>query len=58
MFTGEEIKPHAAVGRAEEVVLNYHCDEKPEDDAAADYTAVEGGDAAGGLAVVVWKAEV
>ena len=38
-------------------VLDEDGDEEPEDDFAAHYGAVEGGDLAGILAVVVWEAE-
>lgn len=37
--------------------MNEDGDEEPEDDFAAHYGAVEGGDLAGFLAIVVWEAE-
>ena len=53
-----EVCPIAPVGRGEEVVLQYHRDEEPDYYLAACERAVEGGDLAGVLAVVVWEAEV
>jgi len=58
VLRGEEVPPVAAVGRGKEVILDEDGDEEPEDDFAACHGGVEGGDLAGGLAVVVREAEV
>lgn len=52
-----EILPVAAVGGAEEEVLDEDGDEEPEDDVAASDGLVERGDVARGLAVVAGEAE-
>ena len=57
VLRGPEVPPVAAVGRGEEEVLDQDGDEEPGYYLAAQEGAVEGGDAAGGLAVVVWQAE-
>jgi hypothetical protein len=55
---GEEIAPISSIRGGEEVILDYNSDEEPENDFAASEGAVEGRDAAGGLAVVGWEAKV
>lgn len=55
---GEEVAPVASVRRGEEIVLDDDGDEEPDYDLSAGQRIVEGGDTAGGLAVVGWEAEV
>lgn len=57
VLRGPEVEPVAAVGRAEPVVLDDDHDEEPEDDLASEEGGVEGGDVAGGLAVVFRQAD-
>lgn len=57
VLTRPQVCPIPAVGSGEEEVLNENRDEKPENHFAADGGAVEGRDAARGLAVVVRQAE-
>ena len=53
----EQVAPITTVRGGEPVILDQDGDEEPEDDFAAHYGVVEGGDLAGGLAIVVRKAE-